>query len=89
VAPALPDAGWSFFRVWEEEELRAAWSRASIRRWRQQSVPHSGEHSALWSNPKDIGIRAKFDGTGRPLSFIHPRSGRSLLIVFLLVFNLM
>ena len=24
------------------EELRTAWSRASIHRWRQQSVPHSG-----------------------------------------------
>jgi hypothetical protein len=40
--PALPDVGRSFFRAGEEEELRAAWSRASIRRWRQQSVPHSG-----------------------------------------------
>ena len=40
--PALPDAVRSFFRVREEKELRTAWSRASIRRWRQQSVPHSG-----------------------------------------------
>jgi hypothetical protein len=46
-APALPDAGRSFFRAWEEEELRTAWSRASIRRWRQQSVPHSGLREAL------------------------------------------
>ncbi len=31
----------------EEEELRPAWSRASIPRWRQQSVPHSGVREAL------------------------------------------
>ena len=38
--PALSDVG-------EEKELRPAWSRASIPRWRQQSVPHSGVRDAL------------------------------------------
>jgi hypothetical protein len=46
VAPALPDAARSSERevteTLEDEELRTPWSRASIPRWRQQSVPHSG-----------------------------------------------
>ena len=40
--PALPDAERSSSGGREEEELRTAWSRASIPHWRQQSVPHSG-----------------------------------------------
>ena len=46
-APALPDAVRSLFRPAEEQELRTPWSRASIRHWRQQSVPHSGRREAL------------------------------------------
>jgi len=46
-APAPPDAVRSVFLLREEEELRTAWCRASIRRWRQQSVPHSGVREAL------------------------------------------
>jgi hypothetical protein len=37
----------SYFRAWEEEELRTAWSKASIHHRRQQSVPHSGLREAL------------------------------------------
>ena len=45
--PALPDAVRSSSCAREEQVLRAAWSRASIRHWRQQSVPHSGVHESF------------------------------------------
>ena len=41
-------AGWGAERLQQEDkELRTAWSRASIPRRRQQSMPHSGVREAL------------------------------------------
>jgi hypothetical protein len=58
--------------VREEKELRAAWSRASIRQWRQQSVPHSGLREAL---PAPTVATALATTTGR--SPTHGRYKRS------------
>jgi hypothetical protein len=78
-------APFRFFRppLREKEELHTPWSKAAIRHWRQQSVPHSGRAlramgrilQAVELIPREISISTQAESIPVPLRIQNPRKG--------------